>query len=122
MRAMLLRLAPLVPLLAAAAADGAGMHRLAFYVLLLAVPAGALAGLDRLAAVLDGQGEARHAVVCGAALALVVLSEAVRGPYLAENAAPALAVSALAVALVLFTLPALRGLAAAPLPTARRSA
>jgi hypothetical protein len=122
MRSMLLGLAPLAPMLAAAAADGAGAHRVAFYVLLLAVPAGALAGLERLAAALDGHGETREAILCGAALALVVLSEALRGPHLVENGAPALAISALAVALVLFAVPAFRGLVAVPAPTARRSA
>ena len=89
------RLAPLVPTLAAVAADGAGSHRLAFYLLLLAIPAAVLAGLDRFAAALDGEGETRQAVLSGLALALIVLSEAARGPRLAENAAPALALSAL---------------------------
>src|SRR5205823_344065 len=70
---MLRRFAPLAPMLAAAGADGAGAHRIAFYVLLLAVPAAVVAGLDRFAAALDGQGEARQAVVCGTALGLVVL-------------------------------------------------
>src|SRR5947209_18056265 len=73
------RLAPLVPTLAAAAADGAGSHRLAFYLLLLAIPAAVAAGLDRLAAALDGAGASVEAVLSGLALALIVLSEAVRG-------------------------------------------
>ncbi|HEY2935868.1 MAG TPA: hypothetical protein VGJ25_04660 [Gaiellaceae bacterium] len=117
---MLCRLAPLAPMLAAAGADGAGAHRLAFYLLLLAIPAAAAAGLERFAAALDGHGETRQAIVCGMALALVVLSEAARGPRLAENAAPALAISALAVSLVLLVLQILRGLVTVPLPTARR--
>src|SRR5437879_2509229 len=50
---MLCRLAPLAPMLAAAGADGAGAHRLAFYLLLLAIPAAAVAGLERFAAALD---------------------------------------------------------------------
>jgi hypothetical protein len=114
------RLAPLAPLLAALGADGAAAHRLAFYVLLLAVPAVVIAGLDRFAAALDGDGETREAVLLGLALALVVLSAAARGPHLAENAAPALAVSALGAALALAVVPALRALAAAPLHLALR--
>ena len=119
---MLCRLAPLGPMLAAAGADGAGAHRLAFYLLLLAVPAAAVAALERFAAALDGHGETRQAIVCGTALALVVLSEAARGPHLAENAAPTLAISALAVSLLLLALQLLRGLVTVPLPTARRPA
>jgi len=118
---MLRRFAPLAPMLAAAGADGAGAHRIAFYFLLLAVPAAVVAGLDRFAAALDGQGEARQAVVCGTALGLVVLSEAVRAPHLPENAAPALGISAFGVALALLALQALYGLVTVPLPTARRT-
>jgi hypothetical protein len=119
---MLCRLAPLAPMLAAAGADGAGVHRLAFYLLLLAIPAAAVAGLERLGAALEGRCELRQAIVCGTALALVVLSEAARGPHLAENAAPALAISAFACSLVLLALQVLRGLVTVPLPTARRPA
>jgi hypothetical protein len=115
------RLLPLAPLAAALAADGAGAHRLAFYLLLLAVPAAVVAGLDRFAAVLDGVAPPGQAVAGGIVVVLVVLSEAARGPHLAENAVPALALSSLAVALALVSLQAARLLLSAPLaPVSRR--
>jgi hypothetical protein len=119
---MAARAAALASMLAAAGADAAGGHRLAFYVLLIAVPAAAIAGLDRFASAVDGDGERRQAVVCAVALALVVLSEALRGPHLPENAAPALATSALLVAVALLVAQALRGLVLVGLPAVRRSA
>jgi hypothetical protein len=122
MSSMLRRIAPIAPMLAAACADGAGAHRVAFYFLLLAIPAGAVLGLDRFADALDGRGEARQAVVSGAALVLLVLGEAVRSPHLAENVAPTLALTSLGVALALLGVQALRGLASAPLSAARRAA
>ncbi len=119
---MVRRAAPILPTLAAACADGAGAHRLAFYLLLLSIPAGAVAGLDRFAYALDGRGEGRQAVVSGVALVLLVLGEAVRSPHLAENAAPSLALTALALALALLGLQTLRVLVAAPVAAARRPA
>jgi hypothetical protein len=114
------RLLPLAPLLAALAADGAGSHRLAFYLLLLAVPATVVAGLDRFAAVLDGCAPLGQAVTAGIVVVLVVLGEAARGPHLAENATPSLAISALAAALVLVVLQSVRALVSAPLRTELR--
>src|SRR5438105_2817638 len=109
------RLAPLAPTLAAAVADGAGAHRLAFYLLLVAIPAAVAAALDRFAAALDGDGAALQAVLSGLALALIVLSAAARGPRLAENVAPALALSALAVCILLLAVQTLPGLVQVPL-------
>jgi hypothetical protein len=117
---VLRRALPLVPLLAALAADGAGAHRLAFYLLLLAIPAAVVSGLDRFAAVLDGDAALGQAVLGGLVVVLVVLSEAARGPHLTENAAPALAVSTLAAALVLVAAHALRALISVPLRPALR--
>jgi len=105
---VLRRALPLAPLLAALAADGASAHRLAFYLLLLAVPAAVVAGLDRFAAVLDGDAPLGQAVLGGIVIVLVVLGEAVRGPHLAENAAPPLALSALLAALAVVALQSLR--------------
>ena len=107
---MLRRALPLAPLLAASAADGAGAHRLAFYLLLLAIPAAVVAGLDRFAAVLDGDAPPGQAVLGGL----------VRGPHLAENATPALALSTLAAATVLVALQGLRALISVPLRPAVR--
>jgi hypothetical protein len=117
---VLRRALPLVPLLAALAADGAAAHALAFYLLLLAIPAAAVAGLDRFASVLDGEAALGQAVLGGVVVVLVVLSEAVRGPHLAENAAPPLALSALAAALVLVGLQWLRALVSPALRPALR--
>ena len=117
---MLRRALPLAPLLAALAADGAGAHRLAFYVLLLAIPTAAVAGLERFAAVLDGDAPLGQAVLAGLVVVLVVLSEAVRGPHLTENAAPALAFSTLAAAFVLVAIQGLRALVSVPLRPALR--
>ena len=49
--------------IAAAAADGAGFHELAFYALLLAVPAAAVAALEAFGHVLDGKNEHLHALL-----------------------------------------------------------
>ncbi len=111
---MLRRLAPLGPVLAATAADGAGTHRLAFYALLVAVPAGAVAALEAFGAALEGAGDRLQALLAGLALALTVLGEAARGPHLAENAVPALALSALVASVVMLALQALAALLAAP--------
>src|SRR4051794_8002863 len=51
------RLVPIGLVIAAAAADGAGAHGLAFYALLLAVPAAAGAALEALRRARDGAGE-----------------------------------------------------------------
>src|SRR3954463_14983799 len=105
------RLVPVGLVIAAAAADGAGAHGLAFYALLLAVPAAAVAALEAFGRVLDGAGEHLHAalwtVVLGgreghlrAALWAVWLGgvgvgAGGRGPAVTEGSVPALARSAL---------------------------
>jgi hypothetical protein len=109
------RLLPAAPLLAALAADAASAHRLAFYLLLLAIPAAVVAALDRFAAFLDDAAPLGQALLAGAVVVLVVLSEAARGPHLAENAVPALALSSLAAALALVGLQSVRVLLATPL-------
>jgi hypothetical protein len=119
---MQLRLAPLALTLAALAADGLGVHGLAFYLLLLVIPAAAAAGLDRFASALDGTGPRLPAVVVGLVLALVVLGEAVRAPYLAENNSSALASSTLVAAIALLALQAAADGVAALVAAPRRSA
>jgi hypothetical protein len=111
--AVLRRALPLVPLAAALAADGASAHRLAFYVLLLAIPAAVVAALDRFGEALEGETTPAAALLGAVVVVLVVLSEAVRGPHLVENAAPPLALSALAAALVVVAAQSLRRLVSA---------
>jgi signal transduction histidine kinase len=95
---MLRRALPVLLVLAAAAADGAGSHRVAFYALLAAVPALAVAALDAFGEYLEGSSGGR-ALVSGLALALAVLGTAVRGQIPGEATVPAVAVSALAACL-----------------------
>ena len=67
------RAVPVGLVIAAAAADGAGVHGLAFYALLLAVPAAAVAALEAFGHVLDGANEHLHALLWTIVLALVVV-------------------------------------------------
>lgn len=96
------RVLPVLLVLAAAAADGARFHGLAFYALLLAVPAAAVAALEAFGRVLDGGEEHVHALLWGLVLALVVVGAAVRAPAVTEGAVPALARSALLACLAIF--------------------
>lgn len=86
---------PLTLALGAFAADGAGMHRLAFYLVLLAIPPAAGAALAAAGDVADGRAVLVRAVCCGGALALLVLSSAVRANVADTASLPPLAVSAL---------------------------
>jgi hypothetical protein len=88
--------------IAAAAADGAGSHGVAFYALLLAVPAAAVAALDAFGQVLDGADEHLHALLWTVVLGLVVVGCAVRSPGLSEGSVPALGRSALLACLAVF--------------------
>jgi len=96
------RAIPVALVVAAAAADGAGVHGLAFYALLAAVPAAAVAALDAFGRVLDGANEQLHALLWTMVLALVVVGAAVRAPAVTEGAVPALARSALVACLAVF--------------------
>ncbi|HET7758457.1 MAG TPA: hypothetical protein VFK62_00905 [Gaiellaceae bacterium] len=93
-------------MIAAAAADGAGSHQLAFYALLLAVPAAAVVALEAFGQVLDGADEHLHALLWTIVLALVVVGCAVRAPAVTEGAVPTLARSALLACLAVFCLQA----------------
>jgi hypothetical protein len=89
---------PAVPLalaVAAAAADSGGHHRLAFYLVLLAVPAAAAAALAAAGDLADGRPVVARSVCTGAALALLVVSSAVRANAAVGSALPPLALSAL---------------------------
>jgi len=96
------RAIPVGLVIAAAAADGAGVHGLAFYALLLAVPAAAVAALEAFGRVLDGEHQHLHALLWTVVLALVVVGAAVRAPAVPEGAVPALARSALLACLAVF--------------------
>ena len=96
------RATPVVLVIAAAAADGAGAHGLAFYALLLAVPAAAAAALAAFGQVLDGAPEHLHALLWAAVLGLLVTGAAVRAPAVTQGSVPALGRSALLACLAVF--------------------
>jgi hypothetical protein len=106
------RLLPVALVIAAAAADGAGSHGLAFYALLFAVPAAAVAALDAFGAVLEGFQERAHALLWAVVLALTVAGAAARAPALAEGSVPTLGRSAVAACLAIFCVQAVAGLIA----------
>jgi hypothetical protein len=103
---------PVGLVVAAAAADGAGAHELAFYALLLAVPAAAVVALDAFGRLLDGAQEHLHALLWTVVLALIVAGAAVRAPAVTEGAVPTLARSALLACLLIFCVQAVVSLAA----------
>ena len=96
------RAIPVGLVIAAAAADGAGSHGLAFYALLLAVPAAAVAALEAFGRVLDGADEHVHALLWTVVLGLVVVGCAVRAAAVGGGAVPTLARSALLGCLAVF--------------------
>ena|SRR5438105_3065859 len=101
------RILPVGLVVAAAAADGAGVHGFAFYLLLAAVPAAAVAALDAFGELLEGAGSRLLAVLWGVVLALTVAGATVRAPVIAQGTVPALARSALVVCLAIFCVQAL---------------
>jgi hypothetical protein len=106
------RVLPVGLVLAAAAADGAGVHGLAFYALLLAVPAAAVAALEAFGRVLDGADEHLHALLWTVVLVLLVIGAAVRSPAVTQGAVPGLARSALLACLAVFCVQAVVAAAA----------
>jgi hypothetical protein len=106
------RAIPIGLVIAAAAADGAGAHGVAFYALLLAVPAAAAAALDAFGHVLDGTADQFYAALWAVVLVLVVAGAAVRAPAVTEGAVPGLARSALLGCLAIFCVQAVVALAA----------
>ena len=108
------RAIPVGLVVAAAAADGAGAHELAFYALLLAVPAAAVVALDDLRrAARTGARDHLHALLWTVVLALIVVGAAVRAPAVDRGrGVRALARSALLACLVIFCVQAVASLAA----------
>jgi hypothetical protein len=108
---MTLRLVSVTLVLGGALADAAGQHALAYYTLVGAVPIVALAALSALGDVLDGSAALPHdralAMLTALALPFVLLGTAVRAPLLAAGPPPAIGVTAVVIALVLFALQAL---------------
>jgi hypothetical protein len=106
------RAIPVGLVVAAAAADGAGAHELAFYALLLAVPAAAVAALDTFGELLDGTRDHLYALLWTVVLGLIVVGAAARAPAATGGAVPALARSALLACLAIFCVQAIVSLAA----------
>lgn len=104
---------PLTLALAAAVADGGGMHRVAFYLVLAAIPAAAGAALAAAGELAEGRPTTVRVACSAAALALLVLSSAVRSNALGSSP-PALAVSALVGALGAYAFLALAWIAWTP--------
>ena len=118
-RRMLRRLLPLGPVLLVALADGAGAHRLAFYLLLLAVPAAVAASLTCFGEALEGgTEEGLQALLAALVLLLAVAGAAARAPYVTQGALPTFGASALVAILVVLGIQFLAGLPA--LVTGRR--
>jgi hypothetical protein len=103
---------PVALVVAAAAADGAGAHGLAFYALLAAVPAAAVAALDAYGHALEDARSRVQAFLWAVVLALTVTGAAARAPVLAEGSVPALARTAVVACLAIFCLQAIAGLVA----------
>ena len=98
----MLRLAPAALLAVALAADWAGGHALAFYLVLAAIAVTAYAALEAYGTLVDLPGRApglavarAQAVLAVVGLALALLAAAVRAPALGEGTVPALGLSAL---------------------------
>jgi hypothetical protein len=101
---------PVALVLAAAAADGAGAHGVAFYALLAAVPAAAVSALEAFGEALDEPRAQLQALLWGIVLALTVTAAAVRAPLLDQGTVPALGRSAVVACLGVFCFQALLGL------------
>jgi hypothetical protein len=98
------RLLPPSLALCALLADAAGIHGLAYWLLLLALPAAAAVAFVGVSDALAGDGSMRG-WTAGIALVLIVLGCAVREAAPRGSGVPALAVSAVVAALLLYALP-----------------
>jgi hypothetical protein len=101
------RLLPLFLALGTVVADAAGLHRLAFYLVLLAVVGAAAAAFTYVGAYIEGTGGVVRAATTGLALALLVLGSAVRANAPVGAHVPAVAVTAVVAAALLYALPVL---------------
>ena len=101
------RLLPLGLALGATLADLAGAHQLSSLVLLAAIVCAAGAAIVAVGDLLEGRPARIRAVTSVGALALLVLGSAVREGAAADAAIPAVAVSAVIAASILYVLPVL---------------
>jgi hypothetical protein len=99
-------LLPLSLAVGALAADAAGLHGLAFYVVLLAIPCAVGAAFLGAGDALEGKDVLRGVTSC-VAVVLLVLASAVRTQAAEGAAVPALAASALVGAVLFYSLPLL---------------
>jgi uncharacterized membrane protein len=114
--------------LLAATLDASGLHEAAFYLLVLAVPVTAVSSLAALGELLDARAEGRagaalvlQPVLWAFALALLVVSTALRASAIADGAVPALSANVLSCCLALLCLEALVAVfAETPREAARR--
>jgi hypothetical protein len=116
------RLLPLSLAFGALLADAAGVHRLGFWLVLLAVPWAAAAAFVGIADALDGKSARLRAIGTTIALLLLLLGSAVRGNAPHGAGVPALAISAVLGAVLLYGLPALAWVLEPLVPRARRAA
>jgi hypothetical protein len=100
------RLLPLSLVLGAALTDVAGAHQLAGLVLLVAIPCAAGAAFVAVSDLLEGRPAFVRALSTVGALVCCLVASAVRHGAPAGAAVPALALSAVVAAAVLYTVPA----------------
>lgn len=99
------RLFPLSLALGASVADAAGLHSLAQLLVLVAIPCAAAAAFVAASDVLEGKRAWIRAVTSGGALVLFLVGSAVRHGAPAGAAIPALALSAVVGAAILYAVP-----------------
>jgi hypothetical protein len=101
------RLLPLCLAIGALLADATGLHRPAFYLVLLAVVGAAAAAFVGVGDFLEGTGGLVRACTTGLSLAFLVLGSAVRANATVGGHVPALAISAVVAAALVYSLPVL---------------
>ena len=101
------RLLPLCLAIGALLADATGLHHIAFYLVLLTVVGAGAAAFVGVGDLLEGTGGIVRASTTGLSLALLVLGSAVRANATVGGHVPALAVSAVVAAVLVYSLPAL---------------
>ena len=99
------RLLPLSLAIGAFAADAAGLHRIASYLVLLAVVGAAAAAFVGVGEWIEGKGGLVRAGSTTLALVLLLLGAAVRTAAPTGSHVPVLAVSTLVLAVLCYTLP-----------------
>ena len=115
------RLLPLSLAIGVLLADATGLHHFAFYLVLLAVVGAAAAAFVGVGDLLEGTGGILRAGTTSLSLALLVLGSAVRANATVGGHVPAVAVSAVLAAVLVYSLPVL-GWFFQPLPRSASSA